>query len=342
MEIIVLSVMRKHYFSNSVVFISENKKNKFKKKVMKRLIKTEDCTLCPGNEHLTGIADLVLVSKTGTLSKRADEPDNYVKDWAVRAFATNSIVSPDEPKKYNDYPHYSEPAIGYYYTVVLSQKHAMDISQINKEQWINILTTVQDKARWLYSQKNVSYVAVFMNHGRNAGAKLEHPHLQIVSLPTLPPIINSESKFIQKPLREKGICAMCDIIKKEENSPRHIITKNNFVVFTPWASFYPYEFWICPKNHEVSVFRASQKQIADLSEVLQLSLKTMVKTIGNVPFNLIVYTSPEKKTSKQIHWRIEIYPRINDGKYLEIGTKIFVNKISPEFAAKELKNKLKK
>ena len=337
-----MSEKRKHYFSNEVVFISENKKSKFKKKNIKQLIKIEDCTLCPGNEHLTEIADLVLVSKAGTLSKRADEPDNYVKDWSVRAFANNSIVSPNEPRKYNDHPQYSEPAIGYYYTVVMSQKHAMDISQINKEQWIDILTTVQDKARWLYTQKNVSYVAVFMNHGDNAGAKFEHPHLQMVSLPILPPIINSEAKFIQKTLREKGICTMCDIIKKEENSPRHIITKNNFVVFTPWASFYPYEFWISPKNHEVSVFRASQKQIADLSEVLQLSLKTMVKTIGNVPFNLIVYTSPEKKTSKQIHWRIEIYPRINDEKNLEIGTKIFVNRTSPEFAAKKLKNELKK
>jgi len=335
-----LSKIRKDYFSDKIVFITNEKLGKINK--LKKIVKNKNCSYCPGNESLTELADPVLVAKLGTLAKLSDEPDNYVKNWTVRVFPSNkAIVSPNLEKKYSEHPQYSEPASGYHYIVVLSQKHTINISDIDGDQWTNVLTTVQDKARWLYTKKNVSYVAVFMNHGSNAGAKLEHPHLQVVSLPTLPSVINSEAKFIQKPLREKGICAMCDIIKKEENSPRHIITKNNFVVFTPWASFYPYEFWICPKNHDVSVFRSSQKQIADLSEVIQLSLKTMVKTIGNVPFNLIVYTSPEKKTSKQIHWRIEIYPRINDEKDLEIGTKIFVNKISPEFAAKKLKKKLK-
>ena len=62
-----------------------------------------------------------------------------------------------------------------------------------------------------------------------------------------------------------------------------------------------------------------------------------MKTLGIVSFNLIIHSSPEKKTSKQIHWHIEIYPRIETKTGLEISSNIYTNKIIPESAAKELK-----
>ncbi|NSL76337.1 MAG: galactose-1-phosphate uridylyltransferase, partial [Thaumarchaeota archaeon] len=52
--------------------------------------------------------------------------------------------------------------------------------------------------------------------------------------------------------------------------------------------------------------------------------------------------SPEKKTSKQIHWHIEIYPRIETKKGLEISSNIQVNKILPEEAAKKLAKNFQK
>ena len=167
-----MSKVRKDYFSESFVLFTNEKPDKIKK--LKKVVKKKDCPYCPGNEHITGPADLVLISKEGTLAKLADEEERFVKDWTVRAFLIkDAIVSPDEERIFSDYPQYSEPAIGYHYVVVLSQKHTIDVSEIGSEQWTNILTTVQDKSRWLYSQKHVSYVAVYMNHGVEAGAEIE-------------------------------------------------------------------------------------------------------------------------------------------------------------------------
>ena len=336
-----MSKVRKDYFSESFVLFTNEKPDKIKK--LKKVVKKKDCPYCPGNEHITGPADLVLISKEGTLAKLADEDESFVKDWTVRAFLNkDAIVSPDEERIFSDYPQYSEPAIGYHYVVVLSQKHTIDVSEIGSEQWTNILTTVQDKSRWLYSQKHVSYVAVYMNHGLEAGAEIEHPHLQIVSLPTVPPVIEAEAKFMKKPLREKGICPMCVIVKEEESSKRIIGKTENFVTFAPWASKHPYEYWIFPRQHEVSFVKFTQKGISELSEIIHKSIESLTKTLGIVAFNLVVHSSPEKKTSKQIHWHIEIYPRLETKTGLEISSNIQVNKILPEEAAKKLAKNFQK
>jgi len=336
-----LSKVRKDYFSESFVLFTNEKLDKIKK--LKKVVKKKDCPYCPGNEHITGPADLVLISKEGALAKLVDEEESFVKDWTVRVFLNkDAIVSPDEERIFSDYPQYSEPAIGYHYVVVLSQKHTIDVSEIDSEQWTNILTTVQDKSRWLYSQKHVSYVAVYMNHGVEAGAEIEHPHLQIVSLPTVPPVIEAEAKFMKKPLREKGICPMCVIVKKEESSKRIIGKTESFITFAPWASKHPYEYWIFPRQHEVSFVKSTQKGISELSEVIHKSIESLTKTLGIVAFNLVVHSSPEKKTSKQIHWHIEIYPRIETKTGLEISSNIQVNKILPEEAAKKLAKNFQK
>ena len=336
-----MSKVRKDYFSESFVLFTNEKPDKIKK--LKKVVKKKDCPYCPGNEHITGPADLVLISKEGALAKLADEEESFVKDWTVRVFLNkDAIVSPDEERIFSDYPQYSEPAIGYHYVVVLSQKHTIDVSEIDSEQWTNILTTVQDKSRWLYSQKHVSYVAVYMNHGVEAGAEIEHPHLQIVSLPTVPPVIEAEAKFMKKPLREKGICPMCVIVKKEESSKRIIGKTESFITFAPWASKHPYEYWIFPRQHEVSFVKSTQKGISELSEVIHKSIESLTKTLGIVAFNLVVHSSPEKKTSKQIHWHVEIYPRIETKTGLEISSNIQVNKILPEEAAKKLAKNFQK
>ena len=126
-----MSKIRKDYFSDKIVFITNEKLGKINK--LKKIIKNKNCSYCHGNESLTELADPVLVAKLGTLAKLSDEPDNYVKNWTVRVFPSNkAIVSPNLEKKYSEHPLYSEPASGYHYIVVLSQKHTINISDIEK------------------------------------------------------------------------------------------------------------------------------------------------------------------------------------------------------------------
>ena len=83
-------------------------------------------------------------------------------------------------------------------------------------------------------------------------------------------------------------------------------------------------------------------KINDLSLILRSTLGGLSRSAGDVAFNLIFHTSSEKKTTKQIHWHIEVYPRISDWAALERGVGIFVNETSPEDAAEILQRDCKK
>lgn len=328
--------IRKDYFADKLAIITSDRDLK-PSQLLHPGFHSEKCPFCPGNEEMTPLADLVLIRKENTLVKQTDAEGELVRDWIVRVFPNKyPVVTPNAPPSYGEYPHYSEPAIGYHYVVVATPKHEQHFSKIDTEQWTNILACIQDKVRWLYSQRGVSYVLVFINNGRNAGATVDHPHLQIVTIPRLPPHIDSEATMVQNSLSELGVCPMCQVVAAESGGPRQILSTEFYIAFTPWASSHAYEYWIYPKRHQTSMLKLSQKELMDLALVLRSTLGGLEKALGDCGFNLVLHSSSEKKTTKQIHWHIEVYPKISNWAGLELGAGVFVNEISPEAAAAQL------
>jgi Galactose-1-phosphate uridylyltransferase len=88
---------------------------------------------------------------------------------------------------------------------------------------LNVLVVVQDRLRWLYTQKGVTYVSIYGDHGDLAGNTNPHPHLNLLTLSTIPPIIEAEAEASHKILNEKGVCHMCQTINEELSGPRQIL-----------------------------------------------------------------------------------------------------------------------
>lgn len=320
--------MRKDYvLERNVIVHPTTKKNADIKK----------CPYCPGNESMTNPSLLSLVAKDGMLQRLQDGEDFTVDDWSVRVFESREpVVSTSTKNAYSDRPLYSEPAYGYHYIVVASPKHKDTLATISIEQWSNVLVVVQDRLRWLYTQKGVAYVSIFVNHGKESGSVVEHPHIHMISFSTLPPRIDEEAEASHKILNEKGVCPMCQIVNTETAGPRQILQTEGFIAFCPWAPTYPFEFWICPKKHSTSFSKITQKEINDVSLILRATLGGLTKETKDVSFNLAFHLSPEKKNSRQIHWHIEVYPLTGYWSGLERGYGVFLNTISPEKAAEAL------
>ena len=291
----------------------------------------------PGNESMTNPSVLSLVAKEGMLQRLQDADDDYVTGWSIRVFESkNPAVSIESENTYSDRPHYSEPAYGYHYIVVASPKEKDSFSTIDLEQWSNVLVVIQDRLRWLYTQKGVTYVSIYANHGEAAGSTNPHPHMNIVTFSTIPPVIEAEAEASHQILNEKGVCPMCQTVSAETGGPRQILQTEGFIAFCPWAPSYPYEFWISPKKHTTSFSKITQKEINDLSLILRATLGGLSKSIKNLSYNLVFHLSPEKKNSRQIHWHIEVYPITDPWSGLERGYGVFFNKTSPEQAAEKL------
>lgn len=331
--------LRRDYFTERFVIVSTERSKRpsdFKVEPVEETAK-EDCPFCPGNEWMTPPADLVLIQSNGSLVKLEDEEGEPVKGWCVRVFPNKyPAVLQKAPQTFSDAPLYSEPAFGYHYVAVATPEHGQPFSKISLNQWLNLFIALQDKVRWLYGKKGVSYVSVFINHGREAGASKSHAHLQLITLPRLPPLIQAEADTVQKSMNEIGVCPMCRVVSIESGGPRQIISTDHYIAFAPWAPTHPFEFWIFPKRHQTSFLKVTQREMSDLALILRSTLGGLSRALNEPPFNLVFHLSSEKKTTKQIHWHIEVYPRLTKWAGMERGMGVYINEVSPEQAAEVL------
>ncbi len=323
-----MGVMRKGYVSEHFMIVLKNDN---------KLTNLKKSPFSPGNESMTNPSVLSLVEKDGILQRLQDDEDYCVANWSIRVFESgNPIVSTDSGNTYSYRPLYSEPAYGYHYIVVASPNVRDTFAAISVEQWSNVLVVIQDRLRWFYTQRGVTYVSIYGDHGDLAGNVNPHPHLNLLTFSTIPPIIEEEIETSHKILNEKGVCPMCQVITEETGGPRQVLQTEGFIAFCPWASSYPYEFWISPKKHITSFGKITQKEINDLSLIIRSTLGGLSKTLKNVSFSIVFHLSPEKKNTRQIHWHIEIYPITKPWSGLERGYGIFLNNIFPEQAAEKL------
>jgi UDPglucose--hexose-1-phosphate uridylyltransferase len=334
-----LGELRKDYFLERWVVIEPARAKRpsdFQKEADE--IKEGLCYFCPGNEHLTPPSIYTLVLENNIFIKKQDSEEERVKDWTVRVFPNKfPIMSPEPNAEHTSYPTESEPAYGYHYVVVPTPKHEDKFVTFSKDQWIIFIEVLRDMAQFLYGNKvkGVGYVSIFINNGKAAGASIKHPHAQIVTTQNIPPIILNELMAYKKQTIYER-CAHCSIIRAETGGPRHIFSTKHFMSVAPWASFNPYEFWIYPIRHETKFSEINSERIEDLATMLRIMFGALGTVLGDVPFNMVFHISPEKKTTKLLHWHIEVYPRLTTYAGLELGSGIYVNPVPPEQACSTL------
>jgi UDPglucose--hexose-1-phosphate uridylyltransferase len=340
-----LSEMRKDcYIQDKLVLIPNNvDKNEVLLEILQQNKKIDDtndkknCPYCPGNKQHSDQLVLSFVFKDGILQRLYDSQDGVNENWTIRIFeCKNPIVTTNPNHEYSDKPYYREPAYGYDLIVIPTPQHDISLTDLSVEQWTNLLLVLQDRVRWLYSQRGVTYVAIYASRGSDIGNSINHPHFHITTFSSIPPVIEKEAKTFHQMMNENGNCPACNMIESELNGPRQLFSTAHFITLVPWAPTFNCEFWICPRKHSTFFSKISQKEISDLSLVICSSMRGMDNVLGKIDFSIAFHISPEKKNSKQLHWHIEIYPLITSWSGLERGFGIFVNLPNPEYSAEIL------
>lgn len=304
--------LRKHYFLNRWVLINPNRaKRPHQFKETKLHKKMKNCLFCPGNEKLTG-------KEIG----RVGDP------WRLRWFENKFPAVTEEGNsniiKNKFYTHAN--AFGYHEVIVETPKHNKHIYDLNDNEFLELLKVYRNRHHELNSKKDIKFVSIFKNHGKNAGTSIEHSHSQVVAYGMIPEIIKEK---ISKSYKKKK-CLYCDIVKKEIKSKRYCFSNKTFVAFCPYASRFHYEVWIIPKKH-ITNFDMNDLQLKDLNKIFQKILKKL-KKLG-CSFNYYF------QNHDKLHFHIEIIPRIENYAGFEWSTETIINPITPEAAAKFYKEK---
>ena len=129
--------------------------------------------------------------------------------------------------------------------------------------------------------------------------------------------------------------------EKEQN--KRIIFENEFfIAFCPFASLFPYQVMILPKDREAHFDRLQEEAELPFAQALSTVLKKIKVALDNPSFNYFIHSAPVGGMLKNLHefytWHVEILPKFSTAAGFEIATGIDINVIDPDKAAELLIN----
>ncbi len=339
----VYNELRKDYLLNRWVVIATERSRRptdFAKQKTEQA-QSSGCPLCVGNEHMTPPALMLYLKQNGEIKKDKDHNGQRPKNWLIRVIP-------------NLYPAFAPPegsadqmqiiksenfgnAIGHHEVLIESPNHDEHPATAELSQLKLLVNAYIDRLRDLSAKPYVKYVSIFRNYGREAGASLSHAHSQIIATPTVPRIPAEEMAASKNFYDQHQKCVFCDIIAKETKGPRLVLDNQHFVVFAPYASVHPLEFWIFPKKHRANMFGLSKVEIEAFAETLKASLKALKDLVNDPPYNYGFHLSINAEARDYYHWHLEVYPRLSIWAGFEKNTGMYINTIKPETSAAELR-----
>ncbi len=334
--------MRKDYLVNRWTVIATQRKRRpidFKR-TSEGKKQASVCVLELGNEHMTPPAVLVYLSTNGGFKKDRDQNGFRHKNWLVRSVPNlyPAFTSPEKEEKnvVSDGCFRRERATGWHEVLVESPNHDEHPGSARISQLVHVVNAMTDRLRDLSSREYIKYVSIFRNHGLEAGASLSHAHTQIIAAPFIPKTVEEELKASGEIYRREGHCAFCSIIDKEERGDRFVWKNGDFVVFAPWASVNPFEFWIFPKRHQPSLLDLSQSQVEALARTMRVCLGGLKSLLNDPPYNYGFHQITDG-ADDFYHWHLEVYPKLSIWGGFEKSAGMFINVVSPEDAAMHMR-----
>ncbi|MEM1515479.1 MAG: DUF4921 family protein [Candidatus Bathyarchaeia archaeon] len=340
----VVSELRKDYVIDRWVVIASQRRKRPLDFIERRHEERRNitCPFCPGNEHLTPPASLVyVIGSDSEVRREKDRDGERHKNWIVRCFPNlYPAFTPEESTatlEQQGGPKYVRlKALGHHEVLVESPNHDEHPGVARLSQLVHVINALRDRVSFFIAKDYVRYVSIFRNHGASAGASLSHTHMQIIAMPIPPKLVSEELITSERYYRDNGRCIFCDIISEERKTDRLIYEDNNFVVFAPWASINPFEFWLFPKRHQSSILDLTDDEIRSFAKTLRLSLGGLRNLLNDPPYNLGFHMTPVE----YYHWHIEVYPALSIWAGFEKSNGIYINIVPPEEAAKYLKESL--
>jgi UDPglucose--hexose-1-phosphate uridylyltransferase len=221
-------------------------------------------------------------------------------------------------------------ATGAHEVVVLSPSHTESFAQLDERQAIEVFRVLRDRARH-HLDAGHTFVQIAINHGRAAGASIEHPHAQLVALDLVPPAVTHAVERFETARHD---LVVADI---DEAGDALRVVDGPVAAWCPRASSTPYELRLASRAPGGRFDETADGDIEAVAVVARDALARLASALGDVPYNLVVHTGAPGTDPESFHWYIEVQTRTTVVAGFEQGTGIFVNTVPPELAAPQLR-----
>lgn len=290
------------------------------------------CPFCEGNESLT---------PPEVYAMRDNSPNT--PGWKTRVVPNlyKAVQIELEDKSCRESMFESIPGVGAHEVLIDSTCHECGIKGVDAQSVEDWLRTMIVRIEDLKKDSRFIFLNIFKNFGYKAGSTQEHPHTQILALPIMP---QDELVFLERNMKyyqRHGRGIMEDVLQNEISHKKRIVTEiGNFVAFCPYASGYPFEIMIIPKQNLTSLEQCSREDVTSLSLIVKEVFEKLTNQLGKFDYNLYFRLSPlnsnfENETympyiQKNYRFTLRIIPRIYRLGGFELSTGMSINPVSPE------------
>jgi len=289
------------------------------------------CPFCPGNEHMT---------PPEVLAFRPPGSPANTPGWWVRVVSNKfpALAIEGELDRSGVGMYDFMNAVGAHEVIIETPEHDKCMATIPPKQAEEAWWACYQRMVDLSKDPRFKYILIFRNHGKVAGASLEHPHSQLIALPMVPMEVKQELVGTERYYDYHDRCIFCDMIRQERNFGKRVIAETDeFLAFEPFAPKFPFETWVIPKRH-IRSFSDEPELLPAFSSIVQRVLQMIGKCLSYPPYNYTLHTVPIDGEKEHIfHWHLEIAPRLTIAAGFEMGTGIYINVTSPEDAAEHLR-----
>ena len=280
------------------------------------------CPFCPGNEEST-LPALETLDEGGQWRMRVI-PNLYPAFDGEEPFAVH----------HHGPVHVEAEASGIHEVFVYTPQHDSGMHLISDDEAGRIMSLLSSRLQQHAGTRNVRYTQAIINHGREAGASLAHPHGQLLGLPFVPGEILEEQRAFS---RFEGGCILCATIEAELVDGKRVLFSNDDVVaVSPYWAGAPYELLIIPRSHDLHLTDSTDQTLKAVGMAVRDSLLALREVHGDVAYNLVFHTAPHHY-SGAYHWHVHLFPKLVTTAGFERGTGVMINIIPPETAAEHLR-----
>lgn len=281
----------------------------------KRTKYSKGCPFCRGNEKLSPLEVMRV-------------PEN---NWKVRIVRNIYPAIQSEDRRTLSY--------GFHEVVVETPYHNVQISDMREEEVTLYLQTIKERFNQISKEKGISFISIFKNYRLEAGSSQEHSHSQIIATRFIPEFTKRKIKRSDTYLKREGTELIGAILKGEKKERRRIVfSGTHFVVVEPYASLVPYHTIFIPERSVYHFGDIKEDEVRELANLVIKVTKWLKDTLNDPPYNLIFHSSPINR--KAYRWHLELIPRITAIGGFEMGTLTYINTISPEKCAEDMRTQI--
>ena len=299
------------------------------------VVSSARCPFCEGNEGMT---------PPETMAFRASGTAPNTPGWTFRVVPNLYAAfgpADAEPIVQRVGPYLSMSGVGAHEVLIDSPDHLRDIADHDVPKVAEVVRGFVDRYRAAAASPCVRYVLLIVNHGREAGASLEHPHAQLFAIPLVPDAVQREIEGVARRIGEAGSCPFCEMVAYETSAGERVIYENDgFLVFAPYASRVPFETWIVPKPHQPRFEASSSAEQLAFADALRELASRLKRRLNDPPYNLYLHTAPTQWTGGAYHWHAEVLPKLSIAAGFELGSDLYIDVVTPEAAAEYLQGEV--